>query len=561
MAFGSSIRAVLDLDYSKFASNASAAVSTFGKTLSKGLEHTVERSFGVKHLMKGLLMGMGMGGIEQIKDLIVGPFERAAEEAKRIQEVTAAGLASEQGVYSAKGGLTKKLELGKQNFKDLTREIEITKRTIAEFESNPLRFTNPGEMALLSQQKDILAGLMQQYQQIGSENDLMKYELKEQNAELSRQHATANEIAMVRRGQLTEERAALQELERLQIKAESHKNNPELQRKDNLEVKKQEEAIYKVHQDMQELNRQEAAGQDTLKIRLGQMDELTAAYRELDRLKSKSVLADAPNSILGRRAAMDVTKQLEAIQALKMQYAEAGRAREQLLDVGRVRRGEMTEGQAMAAERLRAQQKLGQYAPNSLEAKKVQNEILEIEQRQLALADRRRATVESIQQIERNVAAIGETAGENVSRLYGEANIELAKAHDLTRSLEEREQARLKYAEAIAEAGKAEYEWKNKTLSLQDASVTPSGRRNTTAQGIRARMAQQYDKRALAARQMGNYDEAARLGGIARNYTESFEQADRAGMRHAAGGTDPVFNSMASSLKAIESSLTVVEGS
>lgn len=144
-----------------------------------------------------------------------------------------------------------------------------------------------------------------------------------------------------------------------------------------------------------------------------------------------------------------------------------------------------------------------------------------------------RKNQEEIADIEAEAAALGESTSEKIARLKNEAYEALKKSADATLTLQERDAQRVKSAEKLAQAAKVEYEWKNKPLSVSDATKTPAGRRNTTAQGLRAQRIEANTKKALAARQMGRYDEAARLDGEIRTDMEAFEKADRAGM---AGG-------------------------
>lgn len=159
--------------------------------------------------------------------------------------------------------------------------------------------------------------------------------------------------------------------------------------------------------------------------------------------------------------------------------------------------------------------------------------------RQLEMAahwrETNRATAERIEQIERETAAVGETKGEAIRRLKRDALDADKKSRDLTRSEDERRGFRVQSAEKMAAAAKAEYDYKVKTANLGDSLKTPSGRTNTTSQGVLANRATNFRAQAERARAQGRFGAAVHFGELADQAEESFFTHDRQGMIGALG--------------------------
>lgn len=166
-------------------------------------------------------------------------------------------------------------------------------------------------------------------------------------------------------------------------------------------------------------------------------------------------------------------------------------------------------------------------------------QIEELTTRQLEMTAKARASdrtnAESIQKIQRESAAIGETRGESILRLKREAHDLDRKSRDLTRSEDDRRALRVQAAEKLSAAAKAEYDWRVKTVSLADSLKMPGGGANTTAQGVRARRIASYREKSTQARAEGRYGTAAHYSELANELEDTFFSTDREGMKGAIG--------------------------
>lgn len=171
-------------------------------------------------------------------------------------------------------------------------------------------------------------------------------------------------------------------------------------------------------------------------------------------------------------------------------------------------------------------------------------------------AERLVETQDRIQQIEGETAALGETTSERIERLRKESYDLLVKASDLNRSEDDRARLRVDAAEKRADAAKTEYEYKNKTATIEDSLDNGKGK-NTTGQGILANRAARAAAAARKARAQGRFGEAVKQEGIARDATEQFQTNDRAGMAGAmaAPPSDPRFGGIAARNSAIDQGL------
>lgn len=66
--------------------------------MGEHVKATLERTFSVHHLVKGMLMGIGAGSVEKLKELIVEPWKQAAEQAERLQHAAEEAVKSQRAM-------------------------------------------------------------------------------------------------------------------------------------------------------------------------------------------------------------------------------------------------------------------------------------------------------------------------------------------------------------------------------------------------------------------------------------------------------------------------------
>ena len=99
------IKAVLDLDISRFASNAAAATEVLGKTLGAAAEKQLDRKLGVHDAFKGFFMGLGLNveGIAQSLARFFADMPEWAEKAyERITAASEKATAALRGQFAAR---------------------------------------------------------------------------------------------------------------------------------------------------------------------------------------------------------------------------------------------------------------------------------------------------------------------------------------------------------------------------------------------------------------------------------------------------------------------------
>jgi membrane protein involved in colicin uptake len=79
--------------------NATEGMKADFTRVGEHIKATLERTFSIHHLVKGMLMGIGAGSVEKLKELIVEPWKQAAEQAERLQR------ASEEAVKAQRASL------------------------------------------------------------------------------------------------------------------------------------------------------------------------------------------------------------------------------------------------------------------------------------------------------------------------------------------------------------------------------------------------------------------------------------------------------------------------
>lgn len=145
----SSIKTVLDLDISKFKSNAAEAVSVAGRTIGGGLGKALGKKVGLNDAFKGFVAGIGIS-VESIAEKLTGGFKAAAEQAEKIAELTKETAEIYGRIFSGRRTDEQNLAVNLRQQSRLQRDLELTKeKTVETKQFNP--FTQQFE----AQQKKI----------------------------------------------------------------------------------------------------------------------------------------------------------------------------------------------------------------------------------------------------------------------------------------------------------------------------------------------------------------------------------------------------------------------
>lgn len=128
MAFVSEVTAKMKIDKSGVDAALTSVVSSFGRA-AENIQGQMTKAFSIKNAAKGLLQGLGIGTASDIKELIVKPFEQAAESAKRIQESTAETARIYERIFAARRTDEQNLEANRRDQARLQAELaEVTRQ-------------------------------------------------------------------------------------------------------------------------------------------------------------------------------------------------------------------------------------------------------------------------------------------------------------------------------------------------------------------------------------------------------------------------------------------------
>lgn len=94
---------------------------------SEEIGRKLNRRFGAPEVFKGILQGIGIGSVDQIKDFIVAPWKDAADQAERLAKNSAAAVDAQKQVLAAtNAGRTDSQRVGiaETSLGELTRTME-----------------------------------------------------------------------------------------------------------------------------------------------------------------------------------------------------------------------------------------------------------------------------------------------------------------------------------------------------------------------------------------------------------------------------------------------------
>ncbi len=156
---------------------------------------TLERKFGLKDAMKGLFQGIGIGSVDQIARLVVAPFEQAKNKARDLAEFTQQLYEGTARTIGVLGGPDRDLQLKKRELEDLASDIERQRNLVAELNSNPIRFINEHQQALIKEAEDDLNILIKRQADLGNEITITTKLSNRQVADLARQIDLEDKLA------------------------------------------------------------------------------------------------------------------------------------------------------------------------------------------------------------------------------------------------------------------------------------------------------------------------------------------------------------------------------
>lgn len=465
MGASARIMAYLGLDNSPFTRVLDETVVA-GEHAVKGLE----RSFGAHHIFKGLLQGMGIGSIEGMVAAIQSPFKRGAEEADRAAETSERMGDVTFKALQGFGSLQQKLMATRAELKGMPVELDFARQAVEKLDSGftgVAKWVNPETMELLTAAEGKVDGIKVKTAQLQLEEQRVTEEMALQTRELERQLEKIDRaVTMFGKPQLE------------QI-GEHFKRSGELRReaqKPGLTDAERKSLTVEADQEF-------AAGRIGFKQLALQEVAHADRMRDLDR-KAADIRATTGEKIVGLRR----EEEFYAKRAADESRTEAQRAEDT------VKAREL----GIAADQLQVQRAL-----------------------------ERRAIEDQIRQIQEEAGAVGETVGEKILRMKRDAAFYDERSKDLDRTEKERDADHVHAVQLAASAAEAEYHWKNKSLTVDEAAKTLSGRHNTTALGVQARRIQSYGRQAEEARRTGRYALAEHFEGMARNETEDFQKTDR----------------------------------
>jgi hypothetical protein len=193
----------------KIGADTSALSSAFVKaqSIAATAGAQIEKKLGLKDAVKGMLVGLGIGSVDAISNLVVAPFRRGAEAAKDMADLTAGLYQTTIRLFSAMGGPQREMELKKKQLKDMAVDIEMAQRLASELESNPINWVSQeGRDAIRDANKEV-KGLIQKQADLGAEIEITKRSREEEAAKIMRDARTESAVAKAqldRRGKVAE---------------------------------------------------------------------------------------------------------------------------------------------------------------------------------------------------------------------------------------------------------------------------------------------------------------------------------------------------------------------
>lgn len=207
MAFSSEIRFKIGADTSALQKGFIQAQS-----LASAAGAQIEKKLGLKYAMKGLMQGLGMGGVDQISNMVVAPFKVAAERAEALRESTAAIADITLKTIGAIGGPRREIEAKQKDLHGLSREIERQQQLVDDLNSSPLKFISPEHQRLLSDAERELSALKTKQAQIPADIQIALDADKKRTEQLQRQGVLEHDLHKLKMMGANEQRLIFEQI-------------------------------------------------------------------------------------------------------------------------------------------------------------------------------------------------------------------------------------------------------------------------------------------------------------------------------------------------------------
>jgi hypothetical protein len=155
----------------------------------------IQKKLGLKDAVKGIFQGIGIGSVQSITDMIVAPFEAAAERARALVGLTGSLSDNTNRWLGALGGPRRELELQVRQVNDLNTEISLQRQLIADLNANPLRFINAETRAAIKEAEAGLDELIKKQAEMATTAQMVALADARRTGDLQRQAALAKQIA------------------------------------------------------------------------------------------------------------------------------------------------------------------------------------------------------------------------------------------------------------------------------------------------------------------------------------------------------------------------------
>lgn len=211
-----------------------------------GIVAMLRRKFGAGDALRGLLGGIGAGGVGAIAGQITNFFSRQADRAQGAEQLTAGNWESMKNTLGTLGGMSTRVRLAEKEFRDLGVQIDITDRLLKDLESNPLNLIHPLWQAQVDKVQGELNQLRGKQTAVGNEFTILSRDLKFQNDLYEEQISSVDRLNRARMKGMTDLQIAEKTLLGLEIQlgiARANKRPQEEQRAITLEIRRQQGAV------------------------------------------------------------------------------------------------------------------------------------------------------------------------------------------------------------------------------------------------------------------------------------------------------------------------------
>jgi hypothetical protein len=203
----------------KIGADTSALSSGFAKAQSiaaiAGAQ--IQKKLGLRDAVKGMFVGLGIGSVDAISNIVVSPFRRGAEAAREMADLTSGLYQTTIRLFGAIGGPQKELELKQRQLRDISVDIQMAQKLASELESNPINFISQEGRDAMRQANQEVKTLIQKQADLNAEIEITKRSRAEAAAKIIRDARVEADVAKVqleRRGKLAELQARMNGLSR-----------------------------------------------------------------------------------------------------------------------------------------------------------------------------------------------------------------------------------------------------------------------------------------------------------------------------------------------------------